>query len=41
MTTIKGSRKMIGLMSEKYLQETEDILGIPVFQELIKKFLSQ
>jgi DNA-binding transcriptional regulator YhcF (GntR family) len=41
MTTIKGSRKMIGLMREKYFQEAEDILGIPVFQELIKKFLSQ
>jgi len=41
MTTIKGSRKMIGLMRERYFQETEDILGIAVFQELIKKFLSQ
>jgi DNA-binding transcriptional regulator YhcF (GntR family) len=39
MTTVKGSRKMIGLMREKYLQETEEILGIAVFQELIKKFL--
>jgi len=25
------------LMREKYLQETEDILGIPVFSEIIKK----
>jgi Mn-dependent DtxR family transcriptional regulator len=39
MTTAKGSRKMIGLMRERYLQETEEILGIAVFQELIKKFL--
>jgi Mn-dependent DtxR family transcriptional regulator len=36
-TTEKGSRKMINLMREKYLQETEDILGIPVFSEIIKK----
>ena len=41
MTTAKGSRKMIGLMKDKYLKETEDILGIPVFQEFIKKFFSQ
>ena len=40
-TTAKGSRKMIDLMKEKYLQDTEDILGIPVFQEIIKKFPSQ
>jgi len=37
LTTAKGSRKMIGLMREKYLQETENILGISVFQEIIKK----
>jgi DNA-binding transcriptional regulator YhcF (GntR family) len=37
MTTAKGTRKMIDLMRLKYLQETEDILGIPVFQEIIKK----
>ena len=37
LTTAKGSRKMINLMREKYLQETEDILGISVFQEIIKK----
>jgi Mn-dependent DtxR family transcriptional regulator len=37
LTTEKGSRKMINLMREKYLQETEDILGIPVFSEIIKK----
>lgn len=40
-TTVKGSRKMIDLMKEKYLRETEDILGMPVFQEIIKKFPSQ
>ena len=37
LTTAKGSRKMIDLMREKYLKETEDILGIPVFSEIIKK----
>jgi Mn-dependent DtxR family transcriptional regulator len=38
MTTVKGSRKMIDLMRSKYLQETQDIIGIPIFQEIIKKF---
>jgi DNA-binding transcriptional regulator YhcF (GntR family) len=37
LTTAKGSRKMINLMREKYLRETENILGTPVFQEIIKK----
>ena len=37
LTTAKGSRKMIDLMREKYFKETEDILGIPVFLEIIKK----
>jgi DNA-binding transcriptional regulator YhcF (GntR family) len=41
LTTAKGSRKMIDLMGEKYLKETEEILGIPVFQEIIKKITSQ
>ena len=40
LTTSKGSRKMIDLMREKYLKETEEILGIPVFSEISKKFLS-
>jgi len=38
LTTPKGSRKMITMMKEKYLQETEDVLGFSVFQEIIKKF---
>jgi DNA-binding transcriptional regulator YhcF (GntR family) len=38
LTTAKGSRKMIDLMREKYLQETEDIIGMPIFLEIIKKF---
>ena len=41
LTTAKGSRKMIDMMREKYLPETESILGAPVFQEIIKKFPSQ
>ncbi len=40
MTTVKGSRKMIDLMMVKYLRKTEDIIGKPVFQEIIKKFQS-
>lgn len=38
LTTTLGSRKMVDLMKTKYLQETGDILGIPVFSEIIKKF---
>jgi len=41
LTTAKGSRKMIDLMREKYLQETEAIIGMPVFLEIIKKFPPQ
>ncbi len=41
LTTAKGSRKMIDVMKEKYLQETEDLIGKPVFQEIIKKIPSQ
>jgi DNA-binding transcriptional regulator YhcF (GntR family) len=37
LTTAKGSRKMIDLMREKYLRETEDIVGSSVFKEIIKK----
>jgi DNA-binding transcriptional regulator YhcF (GntR family) len=39
LTTAKGSQKMFELMREKYLQETENILGIPVFLEVAKKIL--
>ena len=38
LTTSLGSRKMIDLMREKYPKETGNILGIPVFSEIIKKF---
>jgi len=37
MTTAKGSRKMIGLMQEKYAQECSGILGAAIFEELLKK----
>jgi DNA-binding transcriptional regulator YhcF (GntR family) len=40
LTTVKGSRKMLTMMRENYLLETENILGTPVFQEIIKKFPS-
>ena len=40
LTTSKGSQKMINLMRTKYLRESEAILGIPVFQDIIKKFPS-
>ena len=40
LTTAKGSLKMLTMMREKYLSETENILGAPVFQEIIKKFPS-
>jgi len=41
LTTTKGSTKMINLMKENYLQETRNILGIPVFEEILKRFPSQ
>jgi DNA-binding transcriptional regulator YhcF (GntR family) len=37
LTTARGSRKMIELMQQKYLKETEAILGTSLFQEIIKK----
>ena len=41
LTTAKGSLKMLTMMREKYLSETENILGAPVFREIIKKFPSE
>jgi len=41
LTTAKGSLKMLTMMREKYLSETENILGAPVFQEIIRKFPSE
>jgi DNA-binding transcriptional regulator YhcF (GntR family) len=37
LTTARGSRKIIDLMQEKYLNETTEILGASVFKELKKK----
>ncbi|HII75996.1 MAG TPA: hypothetical protein HA264_02910, partial [Methanolinea sp.] len=37
VTTQTGSRKMIGLMRDKYRKETEGILGATIFEELVKK----
>ena len=36
-TTKKGSKKMIGLMRDKYRKETDGILGAAVFEELLRK----
>ena len=41
LTTSKGSRKMIDLMRTNYLQETEEILGMSVFSEMIKSSLNK
>jgi len=40
LTSAKGSRKMITLMRKDYFQETEDILGASIFQDIIKKIQS-
>ncbi|MFA4825608.1 MAG: hypothetical protein WC593_10685 [Methanoregula sp.] len=37
ITTAKGSRKMIGLMKDKYHNECSEILGAAIFEELLKK----
>jgi len=37
LTTAKGSRKMIGLMQEKYRKETVEILGKNIFDELLRR----
>jgi DNA-binding transcriptional regulator YhcF (GntR family) len=36
LTTQTGSRKMIGIMVEKYREETEDIIGSAIFTEIIR-----
>ena len=40
LTTSKGSLKMLTMMREKYLPETENILGTSIFEEIVKKFPS-
>ena len=37
LTTEEGSRKMVGIMKDRYRQETEEILGNAIFEELVKK----
>jgi DNA-binding transcriptional regulator YhcF (GntR family) len=37
LTTAKGSRKMIGLMQEKYRHECNEILGAAIFEDLLRK----
>ncbi len=37
LTTEKGSRKMVGIMKNNYRQETEGILSVAIFEELVKK----
>jgi Mn-dependent DtxR family transcriptional regulator len=41
LTTAKGSRKMIGIMKLKYLQESESILGHTIFEEIAQKCENQ
>jgi DNA-binding transcriptional regulator YhcF (GntR family) len=37
LTTAKGSRKMIEMMRDKYSKETIEILGLVIFEELLRK----
>jgi DNA-binding transcriptional regulator YhcF (GntR family) len=37
LTTAKGTRKMIELMREKYLKESNEILGSAIFEEVLRK----
>jgi hypothetical protein len=37
LITIKGSRKMVELMREKYRKESGEILGTAIFEEIFKK----
>jgi DNA-binding transcriptional regulator YhcF (GntR family) len=37
MTTTKGTRKLIGLMTQKYRAETEALLGPVIFQEIVRR----
>jgi DNA-binding transcriptional regulator YhcF (GntR family) len=39
LTTVKGSRKMIAMMKDKYLKEMNEIIGSTIFQEIITKCL--
>src|SRR5512136_1913630 len=37
LTTAKGSRKMIELMHGKYPEESREILGTTIFEEILRK----
>ena len=37
LTTAKGSRKMIDLMHAKYPEESREILGPAIFEEILRK----
>jgi len=37
LTSAKGSRKMIEVMREKYQKQTSEILGIAIFEEILRK----
>jgi DNA-binding transcriptional regulator YhcF (GntR family) len=37
LTTAKGTRKMVELMKEKYPKESGEILGMVIFEELMRR----
>jgi DNA-binding transcriptional regulator YhcF (GntR family) len=37
LTTAKGSRKMMEMMRDRYQKETIEILGLVIFEELLRK----
>jgi DNA-binding transcriptional regulator YhcF (GntR family) len=37
LTTAKGSRKMIEMMRDRYSKETIEILGLVIFEELLRR----
>ena len=37
LTTAKGTRKMVELMREKYLKESNEILGSAIFEDVLRK----
>jgi DNA-binding transcriptional regulator YhcF (GntR family) len=38
LTTAKGSKKMIELMHGKYMNESREILGTAIFEEILRKY---
>jgi hypothetical protein len=37
MTTTKGTKKLIGLMVQRYRREAEALLGPVIFEEIIRR----